>query len=67
MAGNKMKTRRGAAKRFKRTKNGKIKFKRAGLRHILAGKKQKTKRQLRHAGTMCDADAKLVSRLIPYK
>ncbi len=67
MAGNKMKTRRGAAKRFSRTSSGKIKFKRAGMRHILAKKAQKIKRSLRHSSTLCDADAKLVSRLIPYK
>ena len=63
----KMKSHRGAAKRFSKTKSGKIKFKRAGMRHILAKKAQKAKRKLRHAGTMCDADAKLVSRMIPYK
>jgi large subunit ribosomal protein L35 len=67
MAGNKMKTRRGAAKRFSRTSSGKIKFKRANMRHILAKKDQKAKRHLRHSSTLCSADAKLVSRLIPYK
>lgn len=67
MPGNKMKTRRGAAKRFNRTANGKIKFKRAKMRHILAKKDQKMKRRLRKASTLCAADAKLVKRLIPYK
>jgi large subunit ribosomal protein L35 len=40
----KMKTRRAVAKRFKLTGNGKLKRKRAGLRHILEKQSPKTKR-----------------------
>ena len=43
----KMKTNRGAAKRFKKTANGKIKRKKAFLRHILTKKAGKRKRALR--------------------
>ena len=43
----KMKTNRGAAKRFKKTANGKIKRKKAFLRHILTKKDSKRKRALR--------------------
>ena len=67
MAGNKMKTRRGAAKRFSVTGSGKIKFKRSKMRHILAKKSQKMKRRLRKGGILKPADAKAVRRCIPYK
>ncbi|MDH4183883.1 MAG: 50S ribosomal protein L35, partial [Nitrospinota bacterium] len=40
----KHKTNRAAAKRFRVTGTGKIKFKRAFMRHILTSKSQKTKR-----------------------
>ena len=65
--GNKMKTKRGAAKRFSKTASGKIKFKNAKMRHILTKKSTKFKRQARAIGTLCEADAKLVHRMIPYK
>jgi large subunit ribosomal protein L35 len=63
----KMKTRRAAAKRFSVTGSGKIKFKHAKMRHILAKKAQKMKRQLRKTGVLVAADAQAVRRLIPYK
>lgn len=63
----KMKTNRGAAKRFKKTGSGKIKFKRSKMRHILTKKSSKWQRKARGPGILCKADAKLVSRLIPYK
>ena len=62
----KMKTKRGAAKRYKMTANGKIKVKRKGLRHILTKKSRNTKRKLRKAGYVHPADMKLVQRCIPY-
>ena len=43
----KMKTNRGARKRFKVKKNGKVKFFHANKRHILTKKNSKRKRQLR--------------------
>lgn len=63
----KMKTHRGAAKRFKVTARGHVKFKRAKMRHILGSKDQKMKRRLRHAGTLCPADEKVIRQVIPYK
>jgi large subunit ribosomal protein L35 len=67
MAAHKMKTRRAAAKRFNVTGSGKIKFKRAKMRHILAKKSQKMKRRLRKASILAPADVKAVRRCIPYK
>jgi large subunit ribosomal protein L35 len=62
----KMKTRRGAAKRFQVTGAGKVKRKRAYLRHILSTKTRKQKRRLRQ-GTVVDAtNLKAIKRLIPY-
>lgn len=62
----KMKTRRAAAKRFSLNRNGKVKFKRAYLRHCLEHKPKKAKRKLRRKGTMCEADARHVRAMLPY-
>ena len=62
----KMKTRRGAAKRFKLTGSGKLRRRRAYLRHILSTKTRKQKRTLRQATLVAGADAKAIRRLIPY-
>ena len=61
----KMKTNRGARKRFKVTKKGQIKFFRAGKRHILTKMSQKRKRQLRGSDLLTAGDARLVKRLLP--
>jgi len=61
----KLKTHKGAAKRFKKTAKGKIKRFQAFKRHILTSKPTKRKRQL--GGTLVsDADHAKVSRMIPY-
>ena len=65
--GNKMKTNRGAAKRFRVTKSGKIKFKRAKMRHIMTKKNTKMKRQARSAGYIAECEVHLIKMLIPYK
>ncbi len=62
----KMKTNRGAAKRFKITGRGKVKRRRAGLRHILTTKRRKRKRRLRTAAGLVGPDARRVRRLMPY-
>ncbi len=62
----KMKTNRGAAKRFKVTKSGKVKYSRANRRHILTKKSSKRKRQLRDPGFLATGDAKLVKSQLPY-
>ncbi len=46
----KMKTKKAASKRFSLTANGKVKYKKMNLRHILTKKTTKRKRNLRKAG-----------------
>lgn len=60
----KMKTQRGAAKRFKLTGTGKIKRKKANKSHILTKKSTKRKRGLRQATLVDKSDAKRVKKMI---
>jgi len=62
----KMKTNRGAAKRFRKTGSGRFKCKQAHLRHILTKKSSKRKRHLRSSNMIADSDLKMVRRLLPY-
>jgi len=62
----KMKTSRGAAKRFKVTGTGKIKRHKAYLRHQLTCKTRKAKRHLRQAGIVDPTNHKAIRRLVPY-
>jgi large subunit ribosomal protein L35 len=62
----KLKTHKGAAKRFKKTGTGKIKRHKANLRHILTSKSKKRKKRLGEAVLVSDADYKKVMRMIPY-
>ena len=62
----KMKTNRGAAKRFKTTGSGKIVRRKAFSSHILTKKTTKRKRNLRKSGLVDSANLKQISRLIPY-
>ena len=62
----KIKTKRGAAKRFKKTGTGKILRSKAFGNHILTKKTTKRKRSIRKAGVVRSANAKGISRLIPY-
>ncbi|UCG61979.1 MAG: 50S ribosomal protein L35 [Candidatus Zixiibacteriota bacterium] len=61
----KMKTNKGAAKRFRKTATGKIKRNKAFKTHILTKMSPKRKRQLRKATLVSDADIKRVRRMIP--
>ena len=61
----KMKTNRGAAKRFKVTGSGKIKRNNSHRRHILTKKSTKRKREMRHSGLVSDADLGSVRKLLP--
>lgn len=63
----KIKTNRGAAKRFKVTASGKVKFNRAKRRHILTKKSQKMKRQARHGGILKKCDQGIAARLLALK
>lgn len=60
----KMKTHRGAAKRFKRTGTGKIKRYHGYTSHILEKKSPKRKRKLRKGAIMFKGDAKRIKQLI---
>lgn len=62
----KMKTNRGAAKRFKATGTGKIRRSKAFTSHILTKKSTKRKRNLRQSGLIDSADVKAVKRMLPY-
>ncbi|MGD0915012.1 MAG: 50S ribosomal protein L35 [Thermodesulfobacteriota bacterium] len=62
----KLKTNRGAAKRFKKTGTGKIKAKRAFARHILTKKSANRKRGLRSPKIIAKTDLKGIKALIPY-
>jgi large subunit ribosomal protein L35 len=62
----KMKTKRGAAKRFSVTGTGKIKRRKAYLRHILTTKAKKQKRNLGKSAIVDAANAKAIRRLVPY-
>jgi large subunit ribosomal protein L35 len=62
----KMKTNRGAAKRFKVTGSGGIKRGQSHRRHILTKKSTKRKRQLRSPAQLDKADVAVVRRMIPY-
>ena len=60
----KMKTHRGAAKRFKITGSGRVKFKRSNLRHCLEQKSKDTKKELSKAGYLKPCDERAVKRLL---
>lgn len=62
----KMKTNKGAAKRFGVTGSGRYKHKKAGRRHLLTAKSPGRKRHLREDALVPPADEKNVQRLLPY-
>ncbi|NOY12454.1 MAG: 50S ribosomal protein L35 [Deltaproteobacteria bacterium] len=62
----KIKTNRGAAKRFRKTGTGKIRRNKAFTSHILTKKSTKRKRELRQAVLIHKADERNISQLIPY-
>ena len=63
----KIKTHSGAKKRFKLTKNGKVKRSCANKRHILTKKTTKRTRRLRQGALADVTNIKAVKLLIPYK
>ena len=62
----KMKTKRAAAKRLKRTASGKLKRRRGWKRHKLEAKSQKRKRRLRKATLVAKVDQPRLNVLVPY-
>ena len=62
----KLKTKRGAAKRFRGTGGGKFKHRQAHRNHILTKKRTKRKRHLRPMAEFHDSDHESVARMMPY-
>lgn len=63
----KLKTHRGAAKRFKRTGTGKFTRSQAFKQHILTSKSRSRKRGLRGTVVVADVDAPRLARMLPNK
>jgi len=62
----KIKSHRGAAKRFKKTGTGKFKRTKAFRRHILTSKPKHRKRHMRGLTLVSPADAGKLKRMLPY-
>ena len=62
----KMKTKRGAAKRFKATASGKIKRRKGWKSHLLEWKSPKRRRRLRKSVLVSGEEARRIKRLLPY-
>lgn len=62
----KLKTNRGAAKRFKKTAKGSFKCAQSHARHILTKKSTKRKRQLRSSSLIAASDISAVNKMLPY-
>jgi large subunit ribosomal protein L35 len=62
----KLKTHRGAAKRFKMTSTGKLMRRHSGMRHLLGTKKPRRMRKLGKATAVNPADVPNVRRALPY-
>ena len=62
----KIKTKRAAAKRLKRTASGRLKRSRGWKRHKLESKRPKRKLRLRKPGLVSKADQPRLDRLVPY-
>ena len=61
----KMKTKRAAAKRFKKTGTGKLKRHHAYMSHILTKKSQSRKRKLRKSALISKSDEAVVRKMLP--
>jgi large subunit ribosomal protein L35 len=62
----KLKTHRGAAKRFKKTGTGKFVRRHSGARHILTSKARSRKRRLRQGVVADEANQAELRRMMPY-
>ena len=62
----KLKTKRGAAKRFKKTGSGKFKRGHANRRHMLTTKSPKRKRHLRRGAMVDETNQRALEQLLPY-
>ena len=66
MAKIKLKTHRGAAKRFKFTASGKVKMGSAGMRHLLTGKPARKKSGKGHLIVADKTNIETIKKLLPY-
>ncbi|MDD5668423.1 MAG: 50S ribosomal protein L35 [Candidatus Omnitrophica bacterium] len=65
--GQKLKTKKGVAKRFKITKKGRVKYKANGKGHLLTNKDSKRIRKLRKPHYIANQKMeKYVKRMLPY-
>ncbi len=62
----KLKTHKGAAKRFKKTGTGKLRRHNSHARHILTSKSRSRKRRLRQGAEISDANKQAVLEMLPY-
>ena len=62
----KMKTKSSCKKRFKISANGKVKTAQAGKRHGMIKRTNKFLRNARGTTTMCEPDARIVKKMMPY-
>ncbi|MEJ2629654.1 MAG: 50S ribosomal protein L35 [Acidihalobacter sp.] len=62
----KLKTNRGAAKRFSKTASGRYKRAQSHLNHILTKKSTKRKRHLREPSLVAECDTPAIKRMLPY-
>jgi large subunit ribosomal protein L35 len=62
----KMKTKKGAAKRFKITKTGRVKKAKSFSGHLLSWKSRKRKRRLKKSNYCFSSEAKIIKKLLPY-
>lgn len=62
----KLKTNKGVRKRFKITASGKVKRRKAGMRHILTSKSSGSKRVLRKAALVDKTNEDAIKKLLPY-
>ncbi|KPL52861.1 MULTISPECIES: 50S ribosomal protein L35 [Hyphomicrobiales] len=62
----KMKTKSGAKKRFKLTANRHVKVQQAGKRHGMIKRTAKFVRNARGTTVLCESDAKIIRKFMPY-
>jgi large subunit ribosomal protein L35 len=62
----KMKTHRGAAKRFRVTRTGKVRFKHSKMRHNTGLKRKVVKKRLIKVSSLTPGDARHIKALLPY-
>lgn len=66
MSKTKLKTHKGASKRFKLTGTGKVKRSRASGNHLLTKKSSRRKRALKKAAMVHESNERNIKKLIPY-